>query len=246
MLGVLGLPLGVGQGNNPTCQSARAISMWAYLDPDYLLQMIAWAARDDEVVMHFEGQRLSSRDLEGKAPMDVDAVSALLVPHLDRIYHAMGDCAPVAATIRTAGSTRNSTAGGSAAASCSPSTSPPANWRTTRLSSANFHASYHPCYNGNQTLAHPQPAGLAITDSAGRFIGWHAITILRVSLDRKGDMRVYFYNPNNDSGQDFGNGVRVVDRGTRRAFRRIVAAGSRIRLAALHLPFRPAGASASR
>ena len=43
VLGVFGLPLGVGQGNNPTCQSARAISMWAFNDPDYLLQMIAWA-----------------------------------------------------------------------------------------------------------------------------------------------------------------------------------------------------------
>src|SRR5690606_29271594 len=59
---MLGLPLGVGQGNNPTCQSARALSMWAYNDPDYLLQMVAWAARDDEIIMHFEGQPISSRD----------------------------------------------------------------------------------------------------------------------------------------------------------------------------------------
>ncbi|MEC9315054.1 MAG: hypothetical protein VYB22_09215, partial [Pseudomonadota bacterium] len=53
VLCVLGLPLGVGQGNNPTCQSARAISMWAYSDPDYLLQLVVSAARDNEVVMHF-------------------------------------------------------------------------------------------------------------------------------------------------------------------------------------------------
>ncbi|MDN5749291.1 MAG: hypothetical protein L0H64_12360, partial [Pseudonocardia sp.] len=46
VLSMLGLPLGVGQGDNPTCQSARALSMWAYNDPDYLLQVLVWAARD--------------------------------------------------------------------------------------------------------------------------------------------------------------------------------------------------------
>ena len=44
-----------------------------------------------------------------------------------------------------------------------------------------FYASYHPFYNGNQPLIHPQPAGIAVTDSAARYIGWHAITILRVA-----------------------------------------------------------------
>jgi hypothetical protein len=72
-----------------------------------------------------------------------------------------------------------------------------------------FYASYHPYYNGNQPLIHPQPAGIAATDRAGRFIGWHAITILRVVLDPEGKMRAYFYNPNNDSGQDWGDGVLV-------------------------------------
>ena len=72
-----------------------------------------------------------------------------------------------------------------------------------------FYASYHPFYNGNQPLIHPQPAGIAVTDSAARFIGWHAVTILRIGLDQENIMRVYFYNPNNDSGQDWGNGVVV-------------------------------------
>ncbi|HYW76747.1 MAG TPA: hypothetical protein VFA48_09000 [Gammaproteobacteria bacterium] len=217
VLGVMGLPLGIGQGNNPTCQSARAISMWAHNDPDYLLQTIAWAARDDELVMHFEGQRLSSRELRGEAPgvapMDVDAVSAVLVPHLDRIYHAMGEL-------------------------CAGRGDDPHRWinpefhgwwvgrgfmlavdlTTGKLKDyetfvRNFYAYYHPFHNGNQPLAHPQPAGLAMTDSAGRFVGWHAITIQRVALDQDEEMRVYFYNPNNDSGQDFGNGVRVSTEG---------------------------------
>ncbi len=217
VMGVLGLPFGVGQGNNPTCQSARAISMWAYNDPDYLLQMIAWAARDDDLVMHFEGQRLSSRELAADAPavtpMDVDAVSAVLVPHLDRIYHAMG-------------------------ALCAGRGDDPHRWinpefhgwwvgrgfrlavdlASGRLKDYDafvryFYACYNPLYNGNQPLIHPQPAGLAVTDSAARFVGWHAITIQRVALDQDDDMRVYFYNPNNDGGQDLGNGVQVSTEG---------------------------------
>src|SRR5690606_35262440 len=55
----------------------------------------------------------------------------------------------------------------------------------------------------------PQPAGVAVTDSAARFVGWHAITLLRVALDQDGVMRVYFFNPNNDSGQNWGDGVVV-------------------------------------
>tara|TARA_A100001391_G_scaffold145707_1_gene103341 strand:- start:47521 stop:49494 length:1974 start_codon:yes stop_codon:yes gene_type:complete len=217
VLTVLGLPLGVGQGNNPTCQSARAISMWAYNDPDYLLQMIVWATRDDDLVMHFEGQRLSSKELAltmpAIAPQDVDAVSAVLVPHLDRIYHAMGSL-------------------------CADRDDDPHRWinpefhgwwvgRGFRLAVdlatgklhdyegfvRHFYACYHPMYNGNQPLIYPQPAGLAVTDSAARFVGWHAITIQRVTLDQDEVTRVYFYNPNNDSGQDLGNGVKVSTEG---------------------------------
>ncbi|MEU8900276.1 hypothetical protein [Nocardia sp. NPDC048505] len=213
MLSILGLPLGVGQGDNPTCQSARALSMWAYNDPDYLLQTLVWAARDDEIVMHFEGQSISSRDVnEGLAttlPHDLDPVSLLLVPHLDRIYAEMGR-------------------------RCLGREGDPHRWinpefhgwwsgRGFRINVdvatgaltdldeflRHFYASYHPMHNGNQPLIHPQPAGVAVTDSAARFVGWHAITILRVALDPEKKMRVYFYNPNNDSGQDWGDGVVV-------------------------------------
>ncbi|SDO01074.1 hypothetical protein [Vreelandella arcis] len=213
VLCMLGLPLGVGQGNNPTCQSARALSMWAYNDPDYLLQMVAWAARDDEIIMHFEGQAISSMaSLSGVAtelPMDLDPVSLIVVPHLDRIYAEMGR-------------------------RCVGREGDPHRWvnpefhgwwsgRGFRINVdvgsgqltdiddfiRHFYASYHPYYNGNQPLIHPQPAGIAVTDSAARFIGWHAITILRASLDPNDVMRIYFYNPNNDSGQDWGGGVKV-------------------------------------
>ncbi|WP_106230446.1 hypothetical protein [Halomonas ventosae] len=222
VLCMLGLPLGVGQGNNPTCQSARALSMWAYNDPDYLLQMVTWAARDDEIIMHFEGMPLSSMaSLSGVAkelPMDLDPVSLLVVPHLDRIYAEMGR-------------------------RCLGREGDPHRWvnpefhgwwsgRGFRINVdvasgqlhdlddflRHFYASYHPYYNGNQPLIHPQPAGIAVTDSAARFIGWHAITLLRVTLDPSDTMRVYFYNPNNDSGQDWGDGIEVSTAGNGERF----------------------------
>ncbi|WP_110685161.1 hypothetical protein [Salinicola aestuarinus] len=222
VLCMLGLPLGVGQGNNPTCQSARALSMWAYNDPDYLLQMVVWAARDDEIVMLFEGQSISSMASGvGLAPnltLDLDPVSLLVVPHLDRIYAEMGRL-------------------------CSGREGDPHRWinpefhgwwagrgfhisvdvGTGRIDDPvtfyrHFYAAYHPLYNGNQPLVHPQPAGIAVTDSAGRFIGWHAITILRAALGPDDVMRVYFFNPNNDSGQDWGDGVLVGTEGSGERF----------------------------
>jgi hypothetical protein len=222
VLCMLGLPLGVGQGNNPTCQSARALSMWAYNDPDYLLQMVVWAARDDEIVMHFEGQPISSRDsqagLASGLVLDLDPVSLLVVPHLDRIYAEMGR-------------------------RCVGRDEDPHRWinpefhgwwtgRGFRIAVdiasgqlqnfddflRYFYASYHPYFNDNQPVIHPQPAGIAVTDTAGRFIGWHAITIQRVGLDPEQVMRVYFYNPNNDSGQDWGHGVVVSTAGNGERF----------------------------
>lgn len=211
LLSLLGQPLGVGQGNNPTCQSVIGISMWACNDPDYLMQLVAWAARDDEVLTRFEGESVSSKGLEAglaKEPaLDVDAVSLVLVAHLDRIYMEMGRL-------------------------CGERDDDLHRWinpefygwwvshgfrvvvdiSTGKLDDyegfiRQFYACYHPYYNGNMPVIHPQPAGIAVTDSAARFVGRHAITIVRVALDPTGEMRVYFFNPNNDSGQDWGQGI---------------------------------------
>lgn len=216
-IALLGQPLGVGQGNNPTCQSARALSMWACNDPDYLLHLIAHCARFDQVEMHFEGQPIDSAQLlvsPGAARLiDNDPVSVLLVPHLDRIYHEMGRL-------------------------CLGRNDDPHRWinpefhgwwvgrefflavdiHTGQLHNyqqfvERFYRSYHPLYNGNQPIIRPQPAGLAVTDSQAQFVGWHAISLLRIALDQNGVMRVYFFNPNNDSGQNWGNGVVVSTHG---------------------------------
>ncbi|MEE4360384.1 MAG: hypothetical protein V2I63_02555 [Pseudomonadales bacterium] len=217
VLMLLGQPLGIGQGNNPTCQSARALSMWAINDPDFLLHLVVQAARTDSITMHFEGQELRSADLPPglalQQPLDTDPVSTLLVGHLDRIYAAMGRL-------------------------CADRGEDPHRWINPEFHGwwvgrdfaiavdvatgalcdhdtfvRGFYGHYHPYYNGMTPVIHPQPAGLAITDAAGDFVGWHAITLLRVALDQERVMRVYFYNPNNDSGQDWGQGVVVSTQG---------------------------------
>jgi len=217
VLMLLGQPLGIGQGNNPTCQSARALSMWALNDPDYLFWLIANVTSNDRIVMHFEGQPLDSAQLPAgmvsSTLLDADPVSLLLVPHLDRIYAEMGR--------RVADRGED-----------------PHKWINPELHGwwvgrefhiavdvadgslkdyaqflRSFHAGYHPLHNGNQPVIHPQPAGIAVTDSAGGFVGWHAIAIIRVALDQTGAMRVYFFNPNNDSGQDWGHGIVVSTHG---------------------------------
>ncbi|MDL0431285.1 hypothetical protein QPM17_09110 [Marinobacter sp. TBZ242] len=213
VLNMLGQPLGVGQGNNPTCQSARALSMWAYNDPDYLLQMVAWAARDNEIIMHFEGQPVSSAASRGgvasEVTLDLDPVSLVVVPHLDRIYAEMGRLC-----VNRQGDPHqwvNPEFHGWSAGRGFRINVDVATGQLEDLETflRHFYASYHPYYNGNQPLIHPQPAGVAVTDSAARFIGWHAITILRVTLDPDDVMRVYFFNPNNDSGQNWGDEVVV-------------------------------------
>lgn len=217
IISALGQPLGLGQGNNPACQSTRAISMWSYTDPNYLLQLVRWAARDNELVMQFEGDSINSGDLHigmvDPLAFDMDPLSTLLVPHLDRIYAEMGR-------------------------RVEPRGEDPHRWinpefhgwwvnrgfaiavdvQTGLLADpegfvSTFYALYHPYYNSNTPVVHPQPAGIAITDSSARFVGWHAITILRIALDQEEEMRVYFFNPNNDGGQDWGNGVEVSTEG---------------------------------
>jgi hypothetical protein len=222
VINLLGLPLGIGQGNNPTCQSARALSMWSYGQPDFLLHLVAQAAAFDNVIMSFEGQDIDGAAARSAHPqmflMDVDPVSVVLVPLLNGIYEEMG-------------------------VMCADRPEDPHKWINRELHGwwvgrefnisvdvadgalidlrgflKNFWATYHPMYNGNQPVIHPQPAGVAVTDSLGRFVGWHAITILRVALDQSQEMRVYFYNPNNDSGQNWGNGVEVSTHGNGERF----------------------------
>ncbi len=92
-LRVLGQPLGVGQGNNSTCQSARGISMWSQHSPAKLVNMIITVAAQNNLILRFENDDLESmkltKGLVDKLDYNLDAVSAVLVPHLDKIYNEM-------------------------------------------------------------------------------------------------------------------------------------------------------------
>lgn len=210
-LSVLGQPRGVDQGHNPTCQAARAISLWAQNDVGYLLELIAFAARENELVMHFEGQTIRSSELSfglaAELHTELDPVSLLLTSHLDRIYMEMSR--------RTIGRV------GDGHRWVNPELH---GWWVHRdfgeiLDTATggvhrcndfiraFHAAYHPLYNGGRDLVYAQPCGIATTDYAGALVGWHAISIQRVAYDPAGEWRVYFFNPNRDKGQNWGQDI---------------------------------------
>ncbi len=211
VLSLLGQPLGIGQGNNPTCQSVIGLSMWSFNDADFLLQLVAWAARDDDVIMRFEGQQITSQHLEAglaKAPpTDVDPVSLILVSHLDRIYGEMGRLCGVRDDDLHRWINPEMYGWWVGLGFLSVISRETGKIHDYEDFIRHFYACYHPYYNGNIPVIHPQPAGIAVTDSGGRLVGRHAITLIRVNLDRDGEMRIYFFNPNNDSGQDWGQGI---------------------------------------
>ena len=207
-LSVLGQPLGLGQGNNPTCQSARGLSLWAQLAPGHLLAQLACAARADRLELLFEGELLSSADLCDKGlarelDHSLDAASLLLVPHLDRIYDAMME--------------RTAARAGDGHRWVNPALYGP--WVGARMAAVcelefrellrRFYASHHPVYSGHYGMIHPTPVGLFVTDSGGRLLGRHAVTLQRVRVAPQGEVRAYFFNPNNDSRQDWGQGIVV-------------------------------------
>ncbi|MDT0635359.1 hypothetical protein [Spectribacter hydrogenoxidans] len=215
-LSVLGQPRGVDQGHNPTCQAARAISMWAQNDAGYLLELIARAARDGELLMHFEGDAIASAGLDAglakSLHTELDPVSLVLTSHLDRVYMEM--------------SRRTIDRPGDGHRWVNPEFH---GWWVKRgfaevldddqaVSGCDdfirlFHAAYHPVYNGGRQLVYVQPCGVAVTDYRGEFVGWHAIAIERIERGPEGEWRVYFYNPNRDRGQDWGQGVVTTTRG---------------------------------
>ena len=71
-----------------------------------------------------------------------------------------------------------------------------------------FYASFHPEYNGGHHLAYPIPLGIFITNAAGTLQGFHAISLLRFGQHPEGQWRVYFFNPNSEGHQDWGQGIR--------------------------------------
>jgi hypothetical protein len=209
-LSVLGQPLGVGQGWNPTCQSARGISLWSSHAPGKLLNMIIAAATENNLSMRFEGTELNSSELlEGLAKeldYHLDMVSIVLVPHLDRLYNdMMRRCA-----LRPEDGHKwvNPAMYGHWIPNGFMSAYNVATDTITNYEEfvRTFYTTHHPSYNGGHDLAYPNPVGIFITSSSGKLLGFHAVSILRVA-DHAGQMRVYFLNPNNEGRQTWGPGL---------------------------------------
>nr|MBS0038113.1 hypothetical protein [Saprospiraceae bacterium] len=208
---ILGQPLGVSQGNNPTCQSARGISLWSQHAPAKLIDMIMNVASQNRLIMRFETAELNSNQLGkgliDKLDHDLDVVSAILVPHLDKIYNEM--------------MRRASVRGEDPHKWVNPALY--GQWIQTGFASAYdyltnsikdyngfirlFYTSFHPHYNGDKLMTYPCPLGIFITSSQAKMLGFHAISLLRVKKGTRGDVRAFFLNPNNEGRQDWGQGI---------------------------------------
>lgn len=211
MISVLGQPLGVGQGMNPTCQSARGISLWAQHAQGNLLDYVSRAARDGEIEMQLEGVVLNSKTLAGGLAPDLnkklDPISIVLVPHLDKIYDEMmkrvmfrGEDGHKWVNPAIYGRWVSS---GFAAVTDTLTGGVKDYDDFVRL----FYATHHPDYNEGHELIYPNPVGIFITNIHANLLGLHAISIQRIGKDPGGELRVYFYNPNNDGGQNWGQNI---------------------------------------
>lgn len=213
VLSVLGQPLGVGQGRNPTCQAARALSLWAEHAPGYLISLVISAARDGLIEMAFEGMMIRSDTLTGglapRLDLELDPVSIVLVPHLDRMYdemmrrvvlrpedgHKWVNPALYGRWVPT----------GFASVFLDLAQTTVANYPAFVR---RFFVTHHPAHNGGHQRMYPNPVGLCITSSHGAYLGPHAVSLLRVNEDADGHLRCYFFNPNNEGRQDWGYGVK--------------------------------------
>ncbi len=214
LISILGQPIGIGQGNNATCQSARGISLWAQHAPAKLINMVTTVTTANNLIMRFENQDLESTTL-GKGLVDkldyqLDAVSVILVPHLDKIYNKMMQLA--AGRGEDPHKWANPALYGQ--------------WISTGFASAYsylthsiqdfqgfvrlFYASFHPKYNGGRMMVYPNPVGIFITTSKGAMLGFHALSLLRVAPNpnKDGEIRAYFLNPNNEGRQNWGQGIK--------------------------------------
>ena len=204
MISVLGQPLGLGQGFNPTCQSTRALSYWSQKEPVMLLKMYNQFLEQDKITMDFEGKTISSNTLPHVPLFDqenIDTASVLLLPHLDSIYLDM---------LQTAKDREQDSHKW-----INPAFHINGVWNefsdvySDPDFRARFYWHYHPTDNPTVNEGLPQPAGITIYNQSGQILGAHAVLIQRVAFDPGGCLRVYFYNPNNDSLQVWGNNIKT-------------------------------------
>lgn len=209
---ILGQPLGVGQGNNNTCQSARGISMWSRNEPAKLLNIIITVCTRNNLIMRFENEVLESgkliKGLIDELDYDLDAVSVVLVPHLDKIYNEMMRRA--SARGEDPHKWVNPSLYGDRVPSGFASNYNPLNNSIQDFKGflKIFYAAFHPDYNENTELVFPNPLGIYVTSAQAEMIGFHAIALLRTDKLENGEVRAYFLNPNNEGRQDWGQGIK--------------------------------------
>ncbi len=213
VISVLGQPLGIGQGLNPICQSARAISLWAQFDTVRLVEYIIRAARDNDIEMTFEGEKINSSLLgigvASEIQGELDPVSIILVPHLDKVYNEM-----MKRTLLR-GEDGHKWVNPEFYGECIPkgfiNVIDQFTLKVTNYSAfvKLFYATHHPDYNEGHELIYPNPVGIFITNVHGELLGLHAISIQRIKKGQNGEYRIYFYNPNNDSGQNWGQDIKA-------------------------------------
>ncbi len=209
-LSMLGQPLGIGQGNNPACQAARGLSLWSQHAPGLLLSMLATAVRDGFVRLDFEGQVLRTDELLDSGQthdLDLDPVSAVLVPHLDRLYARLLQLA--AGRSEDPHKWVNPAMYGRWVPSGFASAFHPVTGAVVDHEAfvRRFYATHHPEYNDRYELVYPNPVGLMVTDVHANMLGPHAVSIQRIARAPDGELRVYFFNPNNEGRQRWGHGV---------------------------------------
>lgn len=208
---ILGQPLGVGQGWNPTCQSARGISLWSSHAPGKLLDMVITAAEYNNLEMRFEGQLLASsqlaKGLTQKFDYNLDALSIVLVPHLDRIYSEMMNRAAIR------GEDPHKWVNPAMYGQWIPTGFlTPYNYLSNSIQDYDnfiriFYVTHHPLYNGGYDMAYPNPVGIFLTASNGKLLGFHAVSILRVAKNKE-KTRIYFLNPNNEGRQKWQSDIK--------------------------------------
>jgi len=212
-ISVLGQPLGVRQGNNPTCQSARGLSMWSRHAPGKLINMLIDAAGANNLVFRYEGQLIESQGvLEGltqKFDYKLDPVSIVLVPHMDKIYNEMMKRASIKHLGKDPHVSVNPAFYGHWIQTGFLSVYDPL---TNSIKEYNkfvrtFYGAFHPEYNGGHHLIYPVPVGIFITDAAANMLGYHAISLTRVEQTGEGEWRAYFFNPNSEGEQNWGQGI---------------------------------------
>lgn len=214
VVSVLGLPLGVGQGMNPTCQGARGISLWSMNVPGKLLRMILKVVKENHLTMNFEGALIDSSNLVAgmakKLDYNLDAVSVLLVPHLDRIYNEMMRLCSFRQ--EDAHKWVNPALYGQWVPTGFASAYDPVMQTISKYEEfvRTFYVTHHPDYNRGHDLVYPNPIGIFVTSNTGNLLGFHAITIIRVAKSKDGETRVYFWNPNNEGRQHWGGGCHSV------------------------------------